>query len=189
MERKSQQWNEPQWVALYTKPRAEKKVDANLKKQGFESYLPLHRQLHKWSDRNKWVEVPLFSSYVFVRIVSKQIDLIRKTDGVATIVAFGPTRDTIGFISDEEITNIRRLLATETEVFVKRTEQLKKGSRVRVIEGPLKGMEGILLKDCSEGNFSVKVDTLSAYIVCQMEKDFLEIVTDDGKDKGIWHKQ
>lgn len=189
MEQKSQQWNEPQWVALYTKPRAEKKVDANLKKQGFESYLPLHRQLHKWSDRNKWVEVPLFSSYVFVRIVSKQIDLVKKVEGVATIVAFGPTRDTIGFVSDEEITNIRRLLATEMEIYVKRTEHLKKGSRVRIIEGPLKGMEGILLKDCTEGNFSVKVDTLSAYIVCQMEKDFLELVPDEEKAKGIWNKK
>ena len=64
--------SEPQWVALYTNPRAEKKAESNLKETGFEVYLPLRKELHTWSDRKKWVEVPLLKSYIFAKITAKQ---------------------------------------------------------------------------------------------------------------------
>ncbi|MBO4740830.1 MAG: UpxY family transcription antiterminator, partial [Bacteroidales bacterium] len=56
------------WVTFNTKPRAEKKVNELLIRNGFEPYLPLQRSLHKWHDRKKWVETPLFNSYIFVHI-------------------------------------------------------------------------------------------------------------------------
>ena len=55
------------WIAVYTKPRHEKTVEKELQKKGFEVYLPLLKQRRKWSDRKKWVEFPLFRSYIFVK--------------------------------------------------------------------------------------------------------------------------
>ena len=55
------------WLAVYTRPRWEKKVDQLLKEQGTESYCPLNKVKRKWSDRVKTVEEPLFKSYVFVK--------------------------------------------------------------------------------------------------------------------------
>ena len=78
--------SEPQWVALYTNPRAEKKVDQNLREAGFESYLPLRRELHTWSDRKKWVETPLLKSYAFVRITNLQLSLVRSIVGVSHVI-------------------------------------------------------------------------------------------------------
>lgn len=52
------------WIAFYTKPRTEKKVDALLQRTGFESYLPIQRRLHKWHGRKKWVKTPLLDSYI-----------------------------------------------------------------------------------------------------------------------------
>jgi transcription antitermination factor NusG len=54
------------WLVFYTKSRNEKSAYKNLKKFGFEPYLPLQKVLRQWSDRKKKVELPLFNSYIFV---------------------------------------------------------------------------------------------------------------------------
>ena len=56
------------WFAIYTKPKAEKKVFDQLVKYNFEAFLPLKKEIHRWKDRLKKVEVPLFNSYVFVKV-------------------------------------------------------------------------------------------------------------------------
>ena len=56
------------WYVLYTNPKAEKKVAEQLNKIGIETYCPLVTKIQQWSDRKKKIEVPLFSSYVFVNI-------------------------------------------------------------------------------------------------------------------------
>jgi transcriptional antiterminator RfaH len=56
------------WFVFYTKSRQEKKVNDLLLRHGFEPYLPLQKVLRQWSDRKKKVEVPLFNSYIFVRV-------------------------------------------------------------------------------------------------------------------------
>jgi transcriptional antiterminator RfaH len=62
------------WYPVYTQPRAEKKAYSALIDKGIEAYLPLHRRLKQWSDRKKWVEEPLISSYLFVRIADNDSD-------------------------------------------------------------------------------------------------------------------
>jgi hypothetical protein len=54
--------HEKHWLVIYTKPRAEKKVNERLLEEGFETYLPLQKVIRQWSDRKKKVEVPLFNS-------------------------------------------------------------------------------------------------------------------------------
>ncbi|MFQ5710087.1 MAG: transcription termination/antitermination NusG family protein, partial [bacterium] len=83
--------NSSHWYALYTRPRFEKKVDLLLQEKGLESYLPLHTVLRRWSDRWKKVEEPLFSCYVFVRILLSQRIHAVQTDGVVRIVSFTGT--------------------------------------------------------------------------------------------------
>ena len=58
--------NSEKWYVLYTAPRAEKQVDQRLKKEGITTFLPLHLSPRRWSDRIKLIEVPLFSSYIFI---------------------------------------------------------------------------------------------------------------------------
>ena len=60
--------NTKKWHVIYTAPRAEKKVNERLESQGVETYLPLQKTLRQWSDRKKKVSIPLFNSYVFVRV-------------------------------------------------------------------------------------------------------------------------
>ena len=55
------------WIAFYTKPRHEKLVQKELEKKGVQTYLPLLKERRRWSDRKKWVEFPMFKSYIFVK--------------------------------------------------------------------------------------------------------------------------
>ena len=80
-------------------------MDLKLQAKGLESFLPLHTVYRHWSDRWKKVDVPLFSSYVFVRILQRDITYVVKTDGVVRIVSFNgsPTH-----IPENEINAVRQ---------------------------------------------------------------------------------
>jgi transcription antitermination factor NusG len=74
------------WYVIYTRPRWEKKVYGLLLEKGVESYCPLNKVQKKWSDRLKWVEEPLFKSYVFVKVNGEEMPKVRLVDGVVNYV-------------------------------------------------------------------------------------------------------
>lgn len=130
------------WYAIQTRPRHEKKVAGELQEKRIESYLPLLNQIHRWSDRRKLIQVPLFPGYVFVR--SKLDPVLRYSIlSIWGALAFvGPQRDASP-IPDTQIEDIRTLL--QTKVSLSPYPFLKVGQRVRVRGGALDGMEGILV--------------------------------------------
>ena len=76
----------PKWLAVYTKPRWEKRVNQLLHEKGVESYCPLNKVRRKWSDRIKTIEEPLFKSYVFVKVNEPDRTSVRMTNGVINFV-------------------------------------------------------------------------------------------------------
>ena len=74
------------WFALYTRPRAEKKVHELLTKRGYESYCPLNKVRKRWSDRMKTVYQPLFRSYVFINTSEPEIPIVRRLPGIVSPV-------------------------------------------------------------------------------------------------------
>ncbi len=162
------------WVTFYTKPRAEKQVNALLLRQGFEPYLPLQRQLRKWHDRKKWVEMPLFNSYIFVRIKFNQLYSVLEQPGITRYVRFG---DEIAELTEKEIDAIRRLIASEKELFVQNNALLKKGARVRLISGGVfDGLEGELVSNDKNGNFAVRINCVSSVITVNVERELMEFI-------------
>ncbi|MCW7496350.1 UpxY family transcription antiterminator [Leptospira levettii] len=69
MSETNSQSEESAWYIVYTKPRAEKKLSELLNKYKIENYLPIRKERKKWTDRFKWIQVPILPSYIFVRIV------------------------------------------------------------------------------------------------------------------------
>src|SRR5688572_21264628 len=59
------------WFVVVTRPRAQKCVGLRLAKCGFENFVPIQRQLKQWSDRKKWVDVPLFYTYIFIKTTDR----------------------------------------------------------------------------------------------------------------------
>lgn len=171
---------EPQWVALYTNPRAEKRVRDNLIDSGYEVYLPLRRELHTWSDRKKWVEVPLLKSYIFAKITKFQEVKIREVQGISFLIKF---KTDVAIIPEREIQMMKDFLAAELDIQVRSTSMLHRGKRVRIHSGSLAGHVGMLVSDCEDGNFAVEISGISMAMVVHLDKDLMEPLPDEEQPK------
>ena len=168
----------PQWVALYTNPRAEKRVELNLREAGFEAYLPLRRELHEWSDRKKWVETPLLKSYIFAKITKYQQVPICGVQGISHLIKF---RGDVAVIPENEIQVMKDFLAAEVDMQVRSSEMLHRGKRVRIHSGSLAGKEGVLVSDCEDGNFAVEITGISMAMILYVDQDLLEAIDDNNE--------
>lgn len=162
----------PQWVAVYTRTRAEKIVSQRLVDQGIETYLPVRLEKHHWSDRVKMVSVPMFRSYLFVKMCRKTEMIVRETAGIVTIVKFG---DKYSIVPESQIEMIRKLEQSASDLYVYETAHLKRGTRVLIQEGDFAGMEGTIVSNCKDGNFAVNVEALRMSVVVSLDRNVLEV--------------
>jgi len=157
-----------QWIVVRSKPRSEKVAHNELVKKNIESYLPLLKERRKWSDRKKWVEFPLFSSYLFARIDIKDSIFVLQTQGVNTIVKFGKQ---IAIVQNSVIKAIR--LAMEGGYQLEPVEYFVEGNRVEVVAGPMKGIKGIVAKLRGQNRLIIKIDAIQQALSIQIESKFI----------------
>lgn len=159
------------WHALYTRYQHEKAVANHLSGRGFEVYLPLYPVLHRWKDRTKRVLLPLYPCYVFMKGgLDRKLDIV-STPGLFSIVgtAHGPSA-----IPDSEIEAVRQILAGPAPV--EPYPYLRFGDRVRVVEGPLEGIEGILVRQKSSFRIVLSVELLKKSIAVEVDERSVERV-------------
>jgi transcription antitermination factor NusG len=133
--------NDVHWYAVMSRPKHEKKVAEAMRQVGLPVFLPLVTEMHRWSDRRKAVEMPLFPGYLFVRITptaESKVSVLRLA-GVLQLVG-GSGYGTP--IADSEIESIRVIL--KSDLVVSNANYVKVGQRVRVRGGSLDGVEGVL---------------------------------------------
>lgn len=159
-----------QWVAIYTKARAEKQVALRLTQMGLENYLPIVEHRRIWSDRVKMVQEPLFHSYLFVRINAFLVEPVRAVDGVSYIVR----RDDIKPIPDDQIEAVRRFVDAKQQLFVHDSLSLRKGAEVTITGGPFEGLRGTIVSDCKEGNFALRIQAIGLSLVTTVDKLLLK---------------
>ncbi|SFE97441.1 UpxY family transcription antiterminator [Thermophagus xiamenensis] len=154
------------WYALYTRSRAEKKVYTQLKEMGIEVYLPLRRELRQWSDRKKWIEVPVISSYVFVNIIPRQYRDVFNANGV---VAYVSHKGQAVPIPDHEIEAMRRTVENQFNFSVE-AECLRKGEKVTISSGPLKGIEGEVEEVQGSKKLYIRISHIGYMLVLNMDE-------------------
>jgi transcriptional antiterminator RfaH len=133
---------ERKWFAIYTRPRWEKKVADILEEKCIEHYLPLVKTLKRWSDRKKWVQEPLFKSYLFVHVNNQEYLRAIQTPGAVKYITF--ERKAVA-IPPVQIQAIRTFIDSGEEL-VTDSPEMKIGDRVRVTRGSLAGLEGTLVE-------------------------------------------
>jgi transcription antitermination factor NusG len=153
------------WLAVYTRPRWEKKVNQLLADKGVERYCPLNKVRRKWSDRMKVVEEPLFKSYVFVKVNDEDRTDVRMTPGIINFV-YWEGRPAV--IKEKEITAIKKFLDEYENVEVKPLE-VKVNQRVKITTGPLMDQEGQVLEVINK-KAKVAIDSLGYVLVASVEK-------------------
>ncbi|MFZ5516767.1 MAG: UpxY family transcription antiterminator [Candidatus Zhuqueibacterota bacterium] len=162
---------EPNWYAVTTKPRHEKKVFQLLTIKGIESYLPLQKLSRKWSDRYKVIEQPLFSCYVFVRIALKDRLPVLQTDGVVKLVTFNNIPATI---PDSQIQAVRLVL--EKCHTIEHIDFLTPGQRIEVVQGPLKGISGLCVEIKNSHRLVVRLESIQQAISVDIDLRDIKIL-------------
>ena len=127
------------WYVVYTKARNEKKTALILEKSGIDVYCPIVKEVRQWSDRKKTVEVPLFSSYLFVYLAPKERELVYAAPGVVRYL-FWLNRPAI--VKDQEIETLKSWLSGE--VLAAKVQTLKAGDCLSISQGPFKGKDGVI---------------------------------------------
>ncbi len=154
-----------QWFAVHTHSRHEKVVAKETRELGITTFLPVVKQVRQWSDRRKVVESPLFSCYVFVKIMPDHRERL-KVLRVNGVLSFVGTWGGIP-IPEEQIQAVRIL--TEQELPLCSHPFLKIGQRVRVRSGALSGVEGILVARSGERSLIVSLDAIQRSMSVRIE--------------------
>jgi transcription antitermination factor NusG len=156
----------PQWYVLSAKHHHEQPLAFALVAKGFEALAPTYRTRSLWSDRTKDVDRALFPGYVFCRLGSAGRISVLDTPGISRIVGFGgrPTP-----VPDEEIEAVRVSVASKLPL--RQWPHLKPGDRVRIERGPLKGVEGTLIREKDGFQLVIGVELLQRSIAVQLDAD------------------
>ncbi len=140
----------PRWYAAYTSANHEKRVAEQLGVRAVEHFLPTYSSVRRWKDRRVTLELPLFPGYVFVRMALRDHLRVVQVPGVARLVGFGGKP---AALPEEEMEGLMKSL--EYGLHAEPHPYLTAGRRVRVKDGPLAGLKGILLR--WKGNWRVVV--------------------------------
>ena len=162
---------EPKWYALYTRSHQERMVKTQLDGRGVENFLPTYDRTSQWKDRKKQLQVPLFPSYLFVKIALLQRLEVLKSYGAVQLVGIstGPLP-----IPEEQVTRVKKFV--EVGLKCDPHPYLKVGKKVRITEGPLEGLEGMLVRTKSRSLFVVSVEMIQRSVSIELEGWKIECV-------------
>ena len=131
----------PHWYVAQTCAHHERRVSQQLGQRAIENFLPVYEKVSQWKDRRVRLEVPLFAGYVFIRLDLRERLRVLEVPGVARLVGFGGLP---AALPDEQIESIRNTL--KLKLRAEPCAYLGIGQRLRIHRGPLRGLEGILVR-------------------------------------------
>jgi transcription antitermination factor NusG len=165
-----------QWYVVYTRSRAEKRVQTELTIKNIENFLPIQKKLRQWKDRKKWVEMPLMSGYCFVHITRKEYDAVLQTSNVVCYVRF---EGKAAVIPDSQIDSLKQMLKQyDFEVKVS-TENFEPGRKVEVIEGPMIGLRGELVKAQGKNKFIIRFTQINSVFSVEIPANHLSMLPEE----------
>lgn len=164
------------WCALYTRHQHEGTVARILSTKGVGVFLPTYKTVHRWKDRNKQLELPLFPGYLFFTYEPERRIEVLSTPGVHMILTTGENLPAV--IPAEEILAIRR--AVESPLRVGPHPYLKGGDVVRIKSGPLEGLEGVVSRSKDAFRVVLSVEMLGKAAAVEIDAGAVECIRSRG---------
>lgn len=154
------------WNVLKTRSRQEKVVEKCLVKKMIKVYLPKLVQPKQWKSRKTVVESPLFPGYVFVKPRKEQLYELNYIPGTCGLVVHGST---LGIVQEKELAAIRMVLAADVPFDMH--AQVVPGTRVKVIVGPLAGVEGALVSLRNRHRLVINAEILGQAVSVEINRN------------------
>ena len=164
--------NEFRWYAVYTAPRAEKKVSERFAQEGIEHYLPIQTVKRRWSDRIKEVQVPVVNGYIFVRIPSTDYGKVTNVYGALAFIREGGRPVAI---PDAQLDRLRFMVEHSEEPVEYTQESFEHGESIRICKGPLEGMLGELIELKGKNKVLIRLERFGCAIT-EVPMSFVEKV-------------
>ncbi len=158
----------PAWRVIVTRPRFEKQVARRLADLGIEHYLPLRKELRQWHDRRKWVEAPLFSSYLFVKIPDAVQNRVFDAPGVLRYLR---DNDRPARLSESEIERVRHICRFPGKIVVTAREGSIESREITVPNGEFAGYKGVLTERNGKQYLKITMWGISQNIFLQVDAE------------------
>jgi transcription antitermination factor NusG len=157
------------WYAVHTPFRHEKLAQRDLERQGIKVWLPLLKETRRYERKYREVEIPLFSSYLFVCINERGYYPVIQSPYISGFIRFG---EDILPVPEQEM-DLIRLIVGEAEAIKAKPRELVIGDRVEIIGGKLTGVRGVLEGQRNSNQVSVSLQTLAYTLVVEVDPKFL----------------
>jgi transcription antitermination factor NusG len=172
----------PNWFAVFTSPRHEKRVEQYLRLRDIEHYLPVYRTPRKWRNGVKvLLDIPLFPGYVFVRIKRTERVRVLEVPGVLAIV--GGTGGQMAPLPEAEVEVLRSGLQFRQ---AEPHPLLAVGQRARIRSGALAGLEGIVVRKKNSLRFVLTMDLIMQSIAVEVDGEELEPINSEPLNRSGW---
>jgi transcription antitermination factor NusG len=159
------------WHVLMVKPQHEMAVAEQLRAKDVEEYLPLYTVRRRWRDRIATLSLPLFPRYVFCRSAFEDRLKVLQVLSVTSIVSFGGKPSPV---ADEEIETIKAMVSSGRPL--RPWPYVSVGERVRICEGSLEGLEGILVREKSGYRVIINMEVLNRAVAVEIDRDMIRAV-------------
>jgi transcription antitermination factor NusG len=159
------------WCAIYTRHQHEKAIAQILSAKGLEVFLPLYNATRRWKDRTMHLSLPLFPCYLFLRGMKERRLEVVTTPGIVSVLSINGE---VATIAESEIESVRRVVEWGNRV--EPHPFLRCGDRVRVISGPLQGLEGILVRKKNLCRLVLSVEILERSAAVEVDVSAVERV-------------
>jgi transcription antitermination factor NusG len=160
---------ERRWYAVYTVPQNEKSVVKHLDVRQIESFLPTYESIHRWNNgQRKKVVLPLFPTYLFVRIQAEDRSTVLSAPGIIRIVgnSHGPVA-----LASSDIDFLRSDFCKQR---VEPFRELVVGQRVRIKGGPMQGVQGVLVRRKDSLRFVLTLELINQHAAVEVAAEELE---------------
>lgn len=161
--------SEHYWLACHTKPRCEKKFAALMAAEKFEHYLALVVSVRRYAQQTKKFTKPLFPGYVFAKVPVEKKARIYQQDLLARAITVD---DEAKFL--RQLADVKAIVASGLELSV--MPLLTKGRRVKIIGGPLHGLEGFVDDPSNPQGIVLSVDVLQQGLHVKMPAEHLQVL-------------
>ena len=158
------------WHVFYLRPRNERIATRLISNQGYEVFCPVIQKIKRWKNRQRRiVYLPLFPNYLFVYTYPHELFAVRSFSQVINFVSFSGKPSVL---SEKEVYGIQRMLKLGAPLTVE--TQFSRGEQVRIVAGPLKGHEGILVKRRNKSRFGIRLKAINHAVFIDISQSDLE---------------
>jgi transcription antitermination factor NusG len=161
------------WYAVYTLPQHEKSALKQLDVRDIESFLPTYETVRVWKNRQRVkIILPLFPTYLFVHINSRERMKVLQSPGVLDIV--GNSRGSVP-LSDAEVEFLRSDFCRQR---IQPYHDFAIGERVRIRRGVMQGLQGTLVRKSNGTRFVLTLELINQHAAIQIDAEDVEPIVD-----------